>query len=507
MLREWGLEVDVRLDEGSYPTREYRVQYAESDFAFVSRMLEDAGVAYYFEDGTLVLTDAPERRAVSATVPFVHTPTATANALVTELRIQRRVRPGRYTQRDIDHRRVPSFQVVASQAGGTDPEARLERFHYTPGAFLFQTDASEGTPVADDRGTHRADLSRGGELAQRRLDAKRGKARRVTFAARNVNLGAGEVLALSGHPRSDLAEDRPLLITGAMHHGYATGEWHHRYVARFTDVPFRQPIDTPKPRVNGVESAVVVGRVGRRSMSMSSGVCGCIFTGTARARWMSRARVGCPCPTRGVGGLRRHQPAADWAGGESSTFSVATRIGPWWWTRVHRGAAGAVRASREQDAERSQELLVAGHRRLQRADVRGRGGERALAHPGRAQPRESGEKQRERRGAERSLDDDRPPRQPAGGRQPGHRGERPSVCLRRRSGGPHDVRRPHGRLCRWQRAPRGAPEDHDREPEKSSSRWETRCCSCCHTRRCSRATRRTSIRRRFPPASTPFAAT
>ena len=46
---------------GTYPKREYCVQYGETDFAFVSRLLEDEGVTYYFEhtgDGEkLVLTD------------------------------------------------------------------------------------------------------------------------------------------------------------------------------------------------------------------------------------------------------------------------------------------------------------------------------------------------------------------------------------------------------------------------------------------------------------------
>jgi type VI secretion system secreted protein VgrG len=268
ILQEWGLTVEERLDVASYPTRDYRVQYGESDFHFVSRMLEDAGVSYFFEadeDGAtmrVVLSDAPERNERVADLPYVHTPTSTDAVLATEVRILRRVRPGRYTQRDVDHRRPPEFPVLASRAGGIDPESRLERFHYTPGAFLFQQDATSGSPAGDDRGAHRADLGRGAEQVQRRLDAKRGSARIVIFRAQASGLSPGAVVALSGHPRRDLAPDRTLLVAAASHHGFATGGWEHRYEARFTDIPHRPPLTTPKPRVNGIESATVVGPAG-----------------------------------------------------------------------------------------------------------------------------------------------------------------------------------------------------------------------------------------------------
>lgn len=59
-----GLDVDWRL-AGQYHPRDYCVQYAESDFAFASRLMEEEGITYFFEhrdDGhTLVLCDTPER--------------------------------------------------------------------------------------------------------------------------------------------------------------------------------------------------------------------------------------------------------------------------------------------------------------------------------------------------------------------------------------------------------------------------------------------------------------
>jgi type VI secretion system secreted protein VgrG len=60
LLGEWGLDYEARIGREHKP-RKYRVQYDESDLDFVTRMLSDAGIAFFFEttDGgtKLVLDD------------------------------------------------------------------------------------------------------------------------------------------------------------------------------------------------------------------------------------------------------------------------------------------------------------------------------------------------------------------------------------------------------------------------------------------------------------------
>ena len=108
ILGEWGIEPTQRL-AGQYPKRKYRVQYGESDFAFVSRLLEEAGIAYRFawnpERGTsLVLTDEPQRREPRAggAIPFVAEPNGRPTTpLVTKVSASREIKPGAVTIREL----------------------------------------------------------------------------------------------------------------------------------------------------------------------------------------------------------------------------------------------------------------------------------------------------------------------------------------------------------------------------------------------------------------------
>src|SRR3546814_3557718 len=60
VLGEYGYPYEMKLT-GSYRSWEYCVQYQETDFAFISRLMEHEGIYYYFkhEKGqhTLLMTD------------------------------------------------------------------------------------------------------------------------------------------------------------------------------------------------------------------------------------------------------------------------------------------------------------------------------------------------------------------------------------------------------------------------------------------------------------------
>jgi type VI secretion system secreted protein VgrG len=270
LLAEWGIEPDLKIDLGAYKKRKYRVQYAESDYTFICRMLEDVGISFYFEqvgaESKLVLSDAPQRNPPRGKrIAFRDNPMTTTQDKehVTHVHIGQQVRPGKYTLRDHDYRRPASYKLLATAAGSNvGVEDKLERFHYTPGAFLFKADRGGDSPVADDKGQHRHDEGEGAALAKKRLEAKRASAKIITFETNALDLAPGVVMGFLDHPRADLGDGKDLLIIQSTLSGTAGGHWTHGCEARSADPAFRPPLTAPKPKVAGVESATVVGPPG-----------------------------------------------------------------------------------------------------------------------------------------------------------------------------------------------------------------------------------------------------
>jgi type VI secretion system secreted protein VgrG len=266
LLGEWGVEPDKKLT-ATYKKRKYRVQYGESDFAFMSRMLEDAGISFYFQqqgdETKLVLSDAPQANDLrTPAISFRDSPSTADREHVTRVRTGQQIRPGRYTLQDHDYRRPADYKLVASaDTGAGGVEQQLERYHYTPGAFLFGADKGEDTPHADDRGKTRTDEAEAKILAQKRLDAKRGDARVCSFETNVLDLGPGVVMSMLDHPRAELGDGKRLLVVESTMNG-APGRVSHTCEVRSAALAYRPELATPKPKVSGVESATVVGPSG-----------------------------------------------------------------------------------------------------------------------------------------------------------------------------------------------------------------------------------------------------
>jgi type VI secretion system secreted protein VgrG len=265
MLGEWAVTFEEKITQ-SYKTRKYRVQYGESDFDFMCRMLEDAGITFYFEGESgkskLVLADAPQSNDPRAPITFRDTPTVADKEHVTALSIGRRVRPGKYTMRDVDYRRPASYPLLKTSSGGDGVESKLERFHYTPGAFLFESERGGDTPAADDRGTHRTEEGEAQKLADKRLASKRGDAITATFVSNVCDLAPGVVMSIRDYPNRALGDKKQLLVTDARIDGAQNEQFASHVTVRGADQPFHPEMRTKKPKVNGVESATVVGPAG-----------------------------------------------------------------------------------------------------------------------------------------------------------------------------------------------------------------------------------------------------
>lgn len=261
LLGEWG--VDFRAQCGNtHPKRKFRVQYAESDFDFACRMLEDAGISFWFEDNegktVLVLDDDPQAQTpLFPMLRFHDQPGVTSSSFATKLELGQRVRPGSLAIGDLDYRRASSDQPRLSHTSGLAAEQSLEQFDYEPGAFLYQGSGSN-TPSADDRGATRTDEATGKRKTANRLAGLRQDARQVAFESDVLALKPGVVLSIALHPHAAL-EGAGLLVTSAVIEGKHSDDWRVQAEAAFADMPFRPALRTPKPKVRGLESATVVG--------------------------------------------------------------------------------------------------------------------------------------------------------------------------------------------------------------------------------------------------------
>src|SRR6185437_790770 len=107
---------------GTYNPVEYCVQYRETDFNFISRLFEHAGIYYFFEHSedkhTLVLADAPSaHQNCPVQSSFRYSPGAAAQVeeIITSFQLEQELRTGQYTLRDYN------FETPAANLNATDP--------------------------------------------------------------------------------------------------------------------------------------------------------------------------------------------------------------------------------------------------------------------------------------------------------------------------------------------------------------------------------------------------
>ncbi len=264
ILDEWKVKRAWKVDRGQYQKHEFKVQYGESELAFISRLLEEAGIAYTFpdvsdNDSILTFSDALHMNPVrpGPPVPYEENPTQEAERdFVSEIQLLHEVRPGALRIRDYDFRR-PKYELKADAPKAKGAEARYEMYHHIPGGMFIETGKGGGTPVADDKGIARHDDAYGLRRATRMLESARVDREGIAFETNLNDLTPGMVFKIDHHPHPQLG--RQLLVTDAVLEGTAEGEWQVFGHAVFADVPYRPAITTPRPDVVGVQTVRVVG--------------------------------------------------------------------------------------------------------------------------------------------------------------------------------------------------------------------------------------------------------
>jgi type VI secretion system secreted protein VgrG len=247
ILRSSGItDVALSITE-PHETRAYCVQYRESDWAFVSRLLEEEGIHYFFEHHedrhVLRISDQPTSHpAIPAQSTLRHIPDRGAlrgGEAVHELNYAQEIRPGKVTLSDFNFEH-PSLPLLRSSG-----EEEIEVYD-PPGDYLAPTAGDARTSIR----------------VQEHLAGKR-VGRGSSNCARLV---PGHVFTLEDHPRE--ANNGGHLVVRVHHEGIEPGRmtsadgptsYRQRFEVIPERVPFRPARVTPRPSPRGVQTAIVVG--------------------------------------------------------------------------------------------------------------------------------------------------------------------------------------------------------------------------------------------------------
>ena len=234
---------DFRNDlKATYDKREYCVQYNETAFNFVSRLMEEEGIFYYFEHGsdkhTLVLGDDSAGNPTCPGLEAVHYRQSLVDhaqdLTVTRCLVEEQVVTGAYAHDDFNFE-TPNTDLKVESKSDT-PKFRVYEY---PGGFLKK-----------DSGEKRADL---------RLDALEQPQKIIRGDGFVRAFCAGHKFELKDHYRADV--NKTYVLQSVSHAG-TQETYTNSFTAFPSDVPFRPPRVTPKPTISGTQTAIVVGKAG-----------------------------------------------------------------------------------------------------------------------------------------------------------------------------------------------------------------------------------------------------
>ncbi|ACS96696.1 type IV secretion protein Rhs [Aggregatibacter aphrophilus NJ8700] len=240
----------------SYWTREYCVQYRETDLEFIKRLAAEEGTYYYFEhtnDGhSLHFSNSTELAELKGDLLYNAMPSGERpQAAVWRFAYEEKLKPTLQTLRDYtftNPRYNQEHQSTHNRANvlGENRHGQYELYDY-PGRY--KRDA-QGKP-----------------FSQYRLEYEQREAEMAMANSDDLRIIPGYCFSLSGHTRSNFNQD--WLVVGVVHRGWQSGVLEeeagaegNRYENEMKLIPHgRQWRPTPQPRpvVDGPQVAHVVG--------------------------------------------------------------------------------------------------------------------------------------------------------------------------------------------------------------------------------------------------------
>jgi type VI secretion system secreted protein VgrG len=259
---------------GEYRRWQYCVQYRETDFDFVSRLMEQEGIYYYFRhDGegdrgrhSLVLADDYSAHAPAAHYEAVSFQRSTESRpgeseRITQWRVSHEIEPEVYSLGDFDFTRPKAGLLVRRLAAPEVQPTRGEVYDY-PGEYHTRAE--------------------GEAYARTRMEELQARHERAHANASARGLAVGNLFTLCDHPRSD--QNREYLVVSAVHtlrsiayqselepEDPDTSPYACELTAMPSHLPYRSPRLTRRPVVEGPQTAIVVGPEGEKVWTDSYG--------------------------------------------------------------------------------------------------------------------------------------------------------------------------------------------------------------------------------------------
>ena len=248
ILAALGLTVEKKLTS-TYKDRDYCVQYRETDFNFVSRLLEHEGIYYYFAHDNgghkIVLCDAVSAHNKFGDVLFMDAASGRGVApILTDWRVSYEVQAGKYTLNDFDYLKPQTSLEGKKQNPGPGKFSEFEVFDY-PGEY------------------HEHDA--GASLAARRLEELAVQLEVYHGSGQLRGLVCGDSFKLRGHAIDAYNQEYIVTSLGyevtsnTEHSGGQAATYHMSVTAIPSSRTFRAARITPKPVIQGPQTAFVVG--------------------------------------------------------------------------------------------------------------------------------------------------------------------------------------------------------------------------------------------------------
>ena len=244
---------------GTYREWENCVQYRETDFNFISRLMEQEGMYYYFkhEDGkhTLVLSDsisAHETVSGYEEVPYYPPEESERRERdhISDWSLNQIIQPGVYALNDFDFKKPKANLEVKSSIPREHDQAEFEIYDY-PGEYRESSD--------------------GDAYVRARIEELQAQYEEVQGQGNVGGLTTGCLFKLTNYPRED--QNREYLVTAA-NYNLGPQEYESAFAGGSGSIfscgitaidkqqAYRAPRITPKPVVQGPQTAIVVGKAG-----------------------------------------------------------------------------------------------------------------------------------------------------------------------------------------------------------------------------------------------------